>query len=422
MAPGTKAQDALQRQKEKRQKKMLIALAPVLLLLLAWQGPGIFKQITGGTPPPETPAAPATSTEPAAADPTIAAAPTTAGGADPAVVVAAPGTLPDTDGVDDAGPGQLIAFDRFLGKDPFKQQVVAKEPAVGGAPPARRHQSPPPPRRRQPAHDHAPESRPGTAPTSAALMDINGNAETVCTDGTFPLSDPIFRLVVGLECERQDRPRERHVQRRPQDDHGEARQVGDAGQPARRRALRDQVRRRPQVLARALTAGVRRCAGFRAALRGDTRVRLGDARLREHPVRCSEPMRAKLRAHAGSREAWHRHALCRRVWRACGPRLGAPQSEPPRLRLTAPRPTWRARPAAAWIRAAPRSDRSRHAARSGRTSIGLEAGRLVERRGDARVDARLSVSRTMIVMSFTLRPVVPAEFVMASQVTYVSTR
>ena len=190
MAP-TKAAEALQRQKEARQKKMLIALAPILLLLLAWQGPGIFKQITGGTPPPPAPAASSTSTEPAAADPTTAAAPTTAGGVDPAVVVAAPGSLPDTDGVEDAGPGQLIAFDRFLGKDPFKQQVVAKEPDAGGAPPPG-GTNPPPPGGGDPPRTITPQN-PGTAPTSA-LMDINGNAETVSTDGTFPTSDPIFRL------------------------------------------------------------------------------------------------------------------------------------------------------------------------------------------------------------------------------------
>ena len=189
MAPGGKAQEALRRRKEARQKKMLFALAPVLLLLVAWQGPGIFKQITGGGTPPPTTAAPTTSTEPGA-DPTTAAAPTTAGGAVPAVVVATNGVLPDTDGLEAAGPGQLIAFDRFLGKDPFKQQVVLRQPAAGPPPGT----NPPPSNGGGNPPTFTPDD-PGTTAPASAILDINDSAETVDVKGTFPESDPLFRLV-----------------------------------------------------------------------------------------------------------------------------------------------------------------------------------------------------------------------------------
>ena len=187
---SAKAQDALQRRKEARQKKMLIGLAPLLLLMLAWQGPGIFKQLTGGGAPPPVATPAATTTTPA--DPTTAAAPTTAGGAAPAVVVSVTG-LSDTDSLDAVGPGQLVAFDRFLGKDPFKQQVVAREPAAGGAPPTGTN---PPPSNGGNGNPptFTPNNPPGTGATSA-ILDINDSAETVDVKGTFPVSDPIFRLV-----------------------------------------------------------------------------------------------------------------------------------------------------------------------------------------------------------------------------------
>lgn len=188
MAPTGKAQEALRLQKEARQKKVLIALAPVLLGLLAWQGPGIVKQLTGGSAPTPAPAASST-TEPGP-DPTTAAPPTTAGTAAPEAVVVAATGLPDTDGLEAPGPGQLVTFDRFLGKDPFRQQVVAKEPVVN--PPA--GTNPPPSNGGTNGPTLTPEEPNPTAPTSA-LLDTNDTTETVSVKGTFPSSDPIFRLV-----------------------------------------------------------------------------------------------------------------------------------------------------------------------------------------------------------------------------------
>ena len=51
---SAKAAEALRKKKEHKQKIILIALAPVLLGLLAWQGPKTYKSLTAGaaTPPP----------------------------------------------------------------------------------------------------------------------------------------------------------------------------------------------------------------------------------------------------------------------------------------------------------------------------------------------------------------------------------
>ncbi len=62
MPPAGKAEAALRKQKDARQKKMLIMLAPVFLGLVAWQGPGILKAFSGSEPTPAPAAAPASTT------------------------------------------------------------------------------------------------------------------------------------------------------------------------------------------------------------------------------------------------------------------------------------------------------------------------------------------------------------------------
>jgi hypothetical protein len=203
---SSKAEDALRKQKDARQKKILIGLAPLLLLLLVWQGPGMLKAFTGGdkapppvvqpegTPPPEG------STDPTAAPPPSTAAPagTTITTGTPTVE---PGSaeLPESDEQIEAGTSQLVAFDRFVGKDPFKQLVEDKtDDGSAGAP--------------APTGDKPPASGgsgggggstgggggggddDSGAPGTARLV-VNGVAEDVATSGTFPESDPIFRLV-----------------------------------------------------------------------------------------------------------------------------------------------------------------------------------------------------------------------------------
>ena len=48
MNRAEKREQAHRQAKDKKQKKILIGLAPLLLLLLVWQGPGMLKAMTGG--------------------------------------------------------------------------------------------------------------------------------------------------------------------------------------------------------------------------------------------------------------------------------------------------------------------------------------------------------------------------------------
>jgi hypothetical protein len=153
----------LQRQKEAKQKKMLLVLAPILLALLAWQGPKTVKAFTGGeaAPPPPVPAA-TTPLAPAGSAPTSGAQ-----------TPGAPATLPETERPYEALDGQLISFSRFGARDPFDQSYA---PATG-----------------------SPDSS-GGDDTSArepntAEIEVNGAGETVAIGEAFPASDPTFELV-----------------------------------------------------------------------------------------------------------------------------------------------------------------------------------------------------------------------------------
>lgn len=156
--------EVLRRQKEQKQKIILIALAPVLLGLLAWQGPKTYKSLTAGaaTPPP-TPVV--TTTTPTTAGPTttppLPGSPTSATG------------LVDSDPLLSPGTGQLIVFSRFVGKDPFRAK-----PSIS-------------------VDD--PSDQPTGAATAAAI-EVNGVSDSVKVGETFPESDGAFRLVaVGTD-------------------------------------------------------------------------------------------------------------------------------------------------------------------------------------------------------------------------------
>jgi hypothetical protein len=202
MNRAEKREQAHRQAKDRKQKKILIGLAPLLLLLLAWQGPGMLKAFTGGDKGPvpvvQPEGGPATTPAPGT-DPTAAPAPSTAApGAAPATPVVT--TLPSTDGTPEAGEGQLVAFDRFVGKDPFKQLVEDTEDTGGDGGGAT---TPPPDTGFEPGPssnggggDGGGGNGGGGAPATytSATLKVNSNQETVSVKGTFPSYDPIFRL------------------------------------------------------------------------------------------------------------------------------------------------------------------------------------------------------------------------------------
>jgi hypothetical protein len=157
MAP--KAEAALRKQKEAKQKMLLLALAPVLLGLLVWQGPKTYKALTGGSAQPPPP--PVTNTSPTTTVPLGTTTPTP-----PASGASGATGLPDSDPVLEPGLGQLIVFNRFISKDPFRAKPTI---STGTDEP--------------------------TGAASSASLEINGKSENVKVGDTFPASDPAFRLV-----------------------------------------------------------------------------------------------------------------------------------------------------------------------------------------------------------------------------------
>jgi hypothetical protein len=152
--------EVLRQAKERKQKIILIALAPILLGMLAWQGPKTYKSLTGGaaTPPPvatTTPTLPGPT-----GTPTPIASPTN------------PTGLPDSDPLLSPETGQLIVFSRFVSKDPFRAKPTI---SVGG------------------------DDQPTGAATGATL-EVNGASDAVKVGDVFPESDGAFRLVaVGTD-------------------------------------------------------------------------------------------------------------------------------------------------------------------------------------------------------------------------------
>jgi hypothetical protein len=210
---ASKAEQRLVQRKEAKQKKLLFFLVPVFLGLLVWQGPGILRGFSGGadsesssappTAPPPPPPGSAPAAPPAPPPPPAASTP----GAQPPAVAAEEAGLPETDLPAEAEEGQLVTFTRFVGKDPFKQQVPNAPSGGGAASPAAPASSgaaappvsaapgataPPPP---PPAPIAGSGSSPSTARrATSARIEVNGAVETIRVRTTFPVNDPVFRL------------------------------------------------------------------------------------------------------------------------------------------------------------------------------------------------------------------------------------
>jgi hypothetical protein len=141
----------IQKAKEAKQRKVLLLLLPLFLVLVAWQGPKMYKALFAQPAPEATPVATTPSTVPGA--------PTTATGAPPT------GGLADSEPLPTARSDQLLSFSRFTARNPFV--------APGGAalPPS------------------------GTSQlTNTAVIEVNGQSEEVVYGAAFPTADPVFRL------------------------------------------------------------------------------------------------------------------------------------------------------------------------------------------------------------------------------------
>jgi hypothetical protein len=160
MAP--KAEEALRKRKEAQQKKILIALAPLLLGLLVWQGPKTYSALMGGSAAPAAPPATSTTTSPVPLP--TGTTPTPPTGSPTSAT-----SLPDSDPLLSPATGQLIVFSRFVSKDPFRAKPSSTSSSDGSEGP--------------------------TGNASSASLEVNGTAEDVKIGETFPAGDPAFRLV-----------------------------------------------------------------------------------------------------------------------------------------------------------------------------------------------------------------------------------
>jgi hypothetical protein len=177
--------------KAKRQKIIAGVLGLVLVGVLIFQAPTILGAFGGGSS--------TTASEPASATPAPAPVPTPA---TPGAPAAAPTPVPtggsaalvDSDPAPVPADGQLVSFDRFESKDPFVQQASdtpsPSAPAPVAADPGSKAENPDGGTTVEPAPQPAP------APVArTATISVNGEEHEVGVGGTFPESDPIFKLV-----------------------------------------------------------------------------------------------------------------------------------------------------------------------------------------------------------------------------------
>lgn len=207
--------------KQAKQRKMAIGLGLVLVAVLVFQVPRTLKMLKG--PQPVAAAAPVattgTTTTPAATPNAApaAGAPVAAGSVPPAAGEAQPAVLVDSDVPAVADAGQLRSFERFQTKDPFVQQDVETEPTGAAPTPAAKPEdaeSAPKPADggsvvAAPGSTTSPgtttpatttpatttPTAPAVAPATATSISVNGVAEDVATEASFPAASPVFVLV-----------------------------------------------------------------------------------------------------------------------------------------------------------------------------------------------------------------------------------
>jgi hypothetical protein len=161
--------EVLRRQKEAKQKKLLIALAPVFLGLVAWQGPPMYKALFSGSAPPPLPPVQTTAVP---GDPTAGAPTPQQGGT--TTTAAETGGLADTDPRPSAGIDRLVSFSRFTARDPFRITVGQTGTAIGTG---------------------TDDSGGAGQQAASALVEVNGASQSVSVGDSFPAGDPTFKLV-----------------------------------------------------------------------------------------------------------------------------------------------------------------------------------------------------------------------------------
>jgi len=193
--------------KAKRQKIYAGVGGVILLAVLAFQVPRTLKMLH---PQNVTTASTAPATTPAPGATPISAPSLSGGNASASTAAAAPGGdgISDPDAIPPPESGQLLAFGLFRSKDPFVQQLGANgTTGSAGAVPGSAGSggsaatSAPTGAAMTGSGGSVPKSQAAavhsqpTAAATSAVISVNGAPETVKAGGTFPTSNPYFKLV-----------------------------------------------------------------------------------------------------------------------------------------------------------------------------------------------------------------------------------
>ena len=184
----------LREAKDKRTKKIALALSVVLVAVLAFEVPKMLHH--GGSSSAATPATTTTGTDTTATStPTTAPLTTASGTATAAGLSTASTKLPNSDVQPQQLKGQLYSFSHFSGKNPFTQQIADSAP--GAAPPTGALTASVSGGSSASSAGAGQTHHPSRtlAATGAARISVNGQVQVVRVGTSFPSSNPLFRLV-----------------------------------------------------------------------------------------------------------------------------------------------------------------------------------------------------------------------------------
>ena len=186
MSRRQRAQE-LRKAKDRRMKMVAIGGVVVLALVLAFEVPKMMKSGSSSASPA------ATTTTGTATTPAGTTTPT--GTAAAGVVPTTASTkLPNSDAAPRSAKSQLYSFTHFSGKDPFVQQVSDQAPTTSGDSGSTSKSSQPTTGQTAAKVTHNRPSRLLTA-TGAVSLSVNGHVQVVRVGGSFPSSNPLFKLV-----------------------------------------------------------------------------------------------------------------------------------------------------------------------------------------------------------------------------------
>ena len=180
--------------KDRRMKLIAIGGAVLLAIVLAFEIPHMMKKNGGSA----ASAPPATTTTATGVDATAPPAPAATPTGTPATLAPTSSTkLSDSDVAPRRSKSQLYSFSHFTGKDPFKQQISAgtslPTPPASSAAPAPSPTAPTTAKVQNPSAQLT--AARSLAKGGAATISVNGKLASVRIGGSFPSSNPLFKLV-----------------------------------------------------------------------------------------------------------------------------------------------------------------------------------------------------------------------------------